>query len=51
MRSGIRLVSFQFVGVDFAFFVVVVDVFGHLPNLHDVVLGHGADDPWFVGVP
>lgn len=23
----------------------------HLPNLHDVVLGHWADDPGFVGVP
>lgn len=23
----------------------------HLPDLHDVVLRHGADDPGFIGVP
>lgn len=23
----------------------------HLPDLHDVVLRDGADDPWFNGVP
>lgn len=30
---------------------VVVDVLGHLPDLHYVVLGHRADHPRFVGVP
>ena len=31
--------------------LVVVDILRHLPNLHDVVLGDGADDPRLVRVP
>ncbi len=31
--------------------LVVVDVLGHLPDLHDVVLADGADHPGVVGVP
>ena len=32
-------------------FLVVVNVLGHLPALHDVVLGNGADHPRVIGVP
>ena len=31
--------------------LVIVDVLRHLPDLHDVVLGHGADHPGVIGVP
>jgi hypothetical protein len=40
----------ELIGVDLAL-LVIVDVLGHLPHLHDVVLGHRADHPGLVGVP
>lgn len=46
LRGGI----FQF-GCGRLRLLVVVDVLGHLPDLHDVVLRDGADDPGFIGVP
>jgi len=30
---------------------VIVDVLSHLPDLHNVVFRHRADDPGLVGVP
>ena len=45
-----RLVGVGLVGVGVGL-LVVVDVLGHLPDLHDVVLAHRADDPGLVGVP
>merc|ERR1719259_1287673 len=42
---------FQGRGSSFIHLLVIVDVFGHLPHLHNVVLGDGANDPWFVGIP
>jgi len=46
-----RLVSvLELIGVDFAL-LVIVDVLSHLPDLHDVVFGHGADHPGLIRVP
>ena len=32
-------------------FFIIVNIFRHLPDLHDVVLRNGANDPRFVRVP
>lgn len=31
--------------------IVVVNILRHLPHLHDIIFGNGADDPGFVQVP
>ncbi len=43
-------VAFQLVGIHITF-LVIVNVLGHLPNLHDIVFGHGTNDPRLVRVP
>jgi len=52
MESNLKdlLVSFQFIGVHFAFFVVV-DVLGHLPHLHYVVFRDRTNYPGLIGIP
>ena len=46
----LNLTLFDLGGRSFSLFIVV-NVLGHLPNLHNVVLRDGADDPGVVGVP
>ena len=43
-------VAFELIGIDLAL-LIVVNILGHLPHLHDVVLRHRAYHPGLVGIP
>ena len=45
-----HLASLQLVSGGFGL-LVVVNVLGHLPDLHDVILGDRTDDPRMIRVP
>merc|ERR1711973_1063365 len=49
LRRVLRLVLLQVTSS--LWLLIIVDVLSHLPNLHDVVLGHRADNPGIIGVP
>ena len=44
------LLSFHFWCWGIHFFVIV-NIFCHLPYLHDIVLTHRANHPWIIGIP
>ena len=52
MKTGTAVLCFVFLEVSCGLrLLIIVDVLSHLPDLHDVVLGHAADHPGVVGVP